>query len=101
VSLERDIRMAIETGKVIIGSERTLKELKGGDLKLVIVANNCPENIKADIEYYAKISKTPVYRFDGTNRDLGVLSGKPFNISVMGIKEAGESNILKRLTEVS
>ena len=45
----QELRDAISNKNVIVGTKRTLKYLKIKRVKLVILANNCPEDIKSDI----------------------------------------------------
>lgn len=89
-----ELRKALETGKVVIGSNKTVKLAKVGGAKLIIVAKNAPKDIKDDIYYYAKLSNIPVYEYEGTSVDLGTLLGKPFVVASLAIVDPGESNIL-------
>ncbi|HIP74935.1 MAG TPA: 50S ribosomal protein L30e [Thermococcus paralvinellae] len=89
-----ELRKALETGKVVIGSNKTVKLAKVGGAKLIIVAKNAPKDIKDDIHYYAKLSNIPVYEYEGTSVDLGTLLGKPFVVASLAIVDPGESNIL-------
>lgn len=95
VSLESELKMVLKTGKVIIGSKQTIKYVKLGKAKMVILAANAPPNIRNDILYYAKLSNIPVYIYKGTSVDLGVLCGKPFMVSAITILDEGESRILE------
>jgi large subunit ribosomal protein L30e len=81
-----EIREALKSNNIIIGSKRTIKNLKLGKVKKVIIANNCPEKIRKDIEYYAKLSGIEVKEFDGTAKQLGITCGKPFSIAALAIK---------------
>ena len=81
-----EVKKALSENRIIIGSRVVLKKLKLGKLKLIVIASNCPENIKNEIEYYSKLSNTRVEVFDGTGRELGVFCGKPFPIAVIGIE---------------
>lgn len=81
-----ELKKALSENRVIIGSRQVLKKLKMGKLKLIVIASNCPENIRKDIEYYAKLSNTKLEIFDGTERELGVFCGKPFPIATVGIE---------------
>jgi large subunit ribosomal protein L30e len=67
--------------------------------KLILLASNCPQTIKEDIEYYCELSEVPVYIYKGGSSDLGALCGKPFEVSALTIKEPGDSNILKVMEE--
>jgi len=80
------LKDALSKRNVIIGSKRTIKYLRLGNVKLVVLAKNCPENIRKDIEHYTKISKLKVEEFNGTAKQLGVFCGKPFPIATLGIK---------------
>ncbi len=95
LSFESELRMAIKTGKVGFGSKEAIKALKHGKAKMVIVAANAPKEIKDDILYYAKLSKTPVYVFQGTSVELGTVCGKPFMVAAITIYNEGDSRILE------
>jgi large subunit ribosomal protein L30e len=90
----REIRRAVDTGKVIFGTRRTLRAIRNKDAKLVIVASNVPKPIADDIERYTALAKIPVHHYSGTGVELGTLCGKPFIVSVMSVLSAGESNVL-------
>ena len=94
MDLAFELRKALETGKVIIGSNETVRLAKVGGAKLIIVAKNAPKEIKDDINYYAKLSNIPVYEFEGTSVELGTMLGKPFVIASLAIVDPGESKIL-------
>jgi len=81
-----ELRDALKENNIIIGSKQTIKNLKLKNVKKVIVASNCPENIKKDIEYYSKLTGIKFENFDGTAKQLGVFCGKPFSIAVLAIK---------------
>ncbi len=83
---KKEIKKAIEEGKLIIGSREIIKKLKMDKLNLIVVAKNCPENIRKDLEYYSKIAEVDVVEFDGTERDLGIFCGKPFPIAAVAIE---------------
>lgn len=81
-----ELRNAIKEKSVIIGTKQTIKNLKLKNVKSIVVANNCPENVRKDIEYYSKLTGIKMENFDGTAKQLGILCGKPFSIAVMAIK---------------
>lgn len=81
-----EIKTSIDEKRIIIGAKQTLKQLKTGKLKLVVISENCSEPIRKDIEHYKKISKIDVQVFKGGSKDLGIFCGKPYLISVLGIK---------------
>ena len=72
-------------GKAILGRERVLKELKAGRLGTVFLAKNCPQKVKDDVQYYARLAAIPVIQLEHSNEEIGVLCKKNFFISVAGI----------------
>jgi len=97
--IENELRIAIKTGKVVLGSKQTIKLVKIGKAKLVVIASNAPPQIKKDVKYYASLSGTPIYEYEGTNMELGAICGKPFSVAALAIIDPGESNILSLLEE--
>lgn len=95
MDIDRIIRVAVDTGVVTLGSEKSIQALKLGKGKLVIVAANSPEDILEDVSYYAQLSNIPVYKYDGSSVELGSVCGKPFTVATMVIKEPGDSTILE------
>lgn len=95
MDVDRGIRVAVDTGSVTLGSEKSIQGLKQGKGKLVIVAQNCPRDIREDVLHYSKLSEIPVYTYEGTSVDLGSVCGKPFTVATLTIKDPGDSNILE------
>ncbi|MBW3003821.1 50S ribosomal protein L30e [Candidatus Woesearchaeota archaeon] len=81
-----DVKNALKAGKAVLGTERTIKQLKLGKLSKVFVTSNCPEDIKSDIQHYAKLANIEVVQLKQPNDELGTLCKKPFAISVISIK---------------
>ncbi len=81
--VEAVVRRVLKTGKYYLGSKRTIKALKKGEAKAVIVAKNCPEEVLEEIKKY----DVPVLVYDGTNMELGALCGKPFSVAAMAVTE--------------
>ena len=94
------IATAVRTGKVSYGTNNAIETARTGKAKLIIVASNCPKNVHGSIDYYCKFSDIPVVIYGGNGVDLGAICGKPFRVSVITVKEPGDSEILK-LTEAT
>lgn len=94
VEVDKAIRLAVKTGKVTIGSKLSIKDIKKGKPKMVIVAYNCPEDIKSEVKYYSELSKIPLLTFSGNSWELGNLCGKIHMVSTLAIHEPGDSDIL-------
>ena len=99
IDVNRAIATAAKTGKIQFGANSALKSAKMKKSKLVIVASNCPQGIREDIEYYCRLSKIPVSIYKGNSLDLGAVCGKLFGVSALSVREPGDSDILK-ITEV-
>ena len=94
MDIDRGIRVAVDTGDVTLGSEKSIQFLKLGKGQLVIVAENSPRDILEDVEYYCKLSDIPSYIYKGTSVELGSVCGKPFTVASLVINDPGDSNIL-------
>ena len=77
-----------------IGYKCTLKSLRNGQSKLVLIANNCPAIRKTQLEYMAILGGSRVLHFEGNNVELGTASGRLHRVSVMSIQDPGDSDIL-------
>ncbi len=95
MDIERGIRVAVDTGEVILGSNKSTQAIKLGNGELVVIAENAPEELKEDIEIYSKLSEIPVITFEGSSVEMGSICGKPFTVSVLVVLEPGDSNILE------
>ncbi|MBZ9570019.1 50S ribosomal protein L30e [Methanobrevibacter sp. TMH8] len=99
MDVDRGIRVAVDTGDVTLGSEKSIQSLKLGKGQLVVVAENSPKEILEDVEYYSKLSEIPVYIYDGTSVDLGSVCGKPFTVATLVINDPGDSTILEIMSK--
>ncbi|KAL1979512.1 hypothetical protein VTN96DRAFT_5683 [Rasamsonia emersonii] len=61
------LAVVMKSGKVTMGMKTTLKSLRAGKAKLVLIAGNCPPLRKSELEYYAMLAKCPVHHFNGNN----------------------------------
>jgi large subunit ribosomal protein L30e len=98
IDVDKAIATVVKTGKVSFGANTALQNAKTGKAKMIVLAANCPKEIKEQVEYYGKISKVPVMTYKGTSIDLAAVCNKLFIISALSIRETGDSEILK-LTE--
>ncbi|KAK9895197.1 L30e-like protein [Cystobasidium minutum MCA 4210] len=88
------LALTIKSGKYQLGYKSTLKSMRSGKAKLVLISGNCPPLRRSELEYYAMLSKTPVHLYAGNNVALGTASGKLFRVGVMTILDQGDSDIL-------
>ena len=95
VGAEKEIRRAVDTGKVVFGTKGAEKSLKNGSAKLIIIAKNAPQLSMEKLVFFAETGKTPFYAFKGTGIELGSICGKPFTVSAMAVEDAGKSKVLE------
>ena len=96
-SLDSLIKGLVRGGSVVIGYRRSVKLLKTGRLKAVVVAEGSPRTVLSDVRYYARLGGTPVIVYKGSSMDLGALIGRPHPVSVIGVIDPG--NISREVIE--
>ncbi|MEF8831943.1 MAG: 50S ribosomal protein L30e [Candidatus Thermoplasmatota archaeon] len=96
MDVNREIRMAVNTGTVDFGIKEAKENVENEECEILIISSNCPdENLKNSKEY----NGIPIYVYQGNNQQLGSAAGKPFAVSAISIKDAGNSNILSLKAE--
>uniref|UniRef100_A0A0B7BW86 Large ribosomal subunit protein eL30 n=1 Tax=Arion vulgaris TaxID=1028688 RepID=A0A0B7BW86_9EUPU len=90
--------MVMKSGKYCLGYKQTLKSLRTGKAKLVIISNNTPAIRKSEVEYYALLSKTGVHEYNGSNIELGTACGKYFRVGVLAVIDQGDSDIISAMS---
>jgi len=82
---QTEIKKIIKARKIIIGTERTIKNLRLGKVDKVILSSNCADRTVNDINYYASLSNAETIMVRYPNDELGVICKKPFSVSVLSI----------------
>ena len=118
-SINSRLALVMKSGKYTLGYRSTVKTLRLGKAKLVILANNAPplrqvtcllplgkyvmicssSPRKSEIEYYAMLAKTGVHYYSGDNVALGTACGKYFRVSTLSIIDPGDSDIIRTAPE--
>merc|ERR1712165_524526 len=96
-SINSRLALVMKSGKYVLGYKQTLKSLRQGKAKLVIIANNTPPLRKSEIEYYAMLAKTGVHHYSGNNNELGTACGKYFRVCTLSITDPGDSDIIRTM----
>lgn len=94
VDVTKEIRMAIDTGKVQFGSDKAEVAARLGKAKLIILAANGPKDKQLGIKKLAKLSGMPVFVYPGTSIELGAVCGKPFSVAALAVLEEGTANLV-------
>lgn len=65
------LSLVVKSGKYTLGYKSTIKTLRTGKAKLILIASNAAPLKKSELEYYAMLAKCQVHHFQGNNIDLG------------------------------
>ena len=94
-NLNTKLGLVFRSGKAVLGFKSTLKAIRTGDAKLIILSSNCPTLRKAQIEYYAHLAKIKIVFYNGNNIALGTACGRFHRCSTLAVIEQGDSDILQ------
>ena len=99
--VDTNIKVAYKTGKIIFGKSQVLNQLRQKPFKMLIIANNCPAELDAQLSYYNSLMNDIlfIHRYHGSSWELGLAMGKPYMISIIGINDFGDSDLLSLKTK--
>jgi len=100
--IDTNIKVAYKTGKIIYGKNKVLKSLqRENPYKMLIVSNNCPIDLITELNNYNNFLKDKIfiYKYKGSSWDLGLACAKPYMISVIGIIDFGDSDLISLKTK--
>ena len=68
---------------------------------MLIIANNIPQSLENQLNYNNSLmeNKLFTYKYKGSRGDLGLACAKPYMISMIGVIDAGSSDLLSLKTE--
>ena len=98
-SINSKLQLVMKSGKTALGYKTSIKALRAGKAKMVIISSNTPALRKSEVEYYAMLAKCAVDHYSGNNNDLGTACGKFYRVSMVSITDAGDSDILRAEAE--
>ena len=81
----KEIKKLLKSKDLVIGTERTLKYLRAGNVKKVFVVINCDDDVKNELKHYSAFNNAEFVELQYPNEDLGEFCKKPFSISVISI----------------
>ena len=82
-----ELKKHVGSKKLLLGTDRTLKNLKKGELKEIFLSSNAAENVKEDLEVISKKFNVKVCKLDITSDEMGVVVKKPFAVSVASLQK--------------
>jgi len=99
--VDNNIKVAYKTGKLIFGKSQVLNQLRQKPFKMLIIANNCPAELDAQLSHYNSLMNDIlfIHRYHGSSWELGIAMGKPYMISIIGINDFGDSDLLSLKTK--
>ncbi|MCK4383201.1 MAG: 50S ribosomal protein L30e [Candidatus Lokiarchaeota archaeon] len=99
--VDTNIKVAYKTGKMLYGKAQVLRQIRQDPFKMIIIANNCPDELVIQLRYYNSLINNNIFihRYKGSSWDLGLSLGKPYMISVLGINDFGDSDLITLKTK--
>ncbi|TET58407.1 MAG: 50S ribosomal protein L30e [Promethearchaeota archaeon] len=100
--VDTNIKVAYKTGKILYGKNQILKNLfRENPFKMLIMSNNCPSELMTQINHLNSLLKDKlfIHKYKGSSWDLGLACAKPYMISVMGIIDFGDSDLISLRTK--
>ena len=86
---------------MLYGKAQFLRQIRQDPFKMIIIANNCPDELVIQLRYYNSLINNNIFihRYKGSSWDLGLALGKPYMISVLGINDFGDSDLITLKTK--
>lgn len=100
--VDTNIKVAYKTGKIVYGKNQVIKNLiRENPFKMLIVSNNCPADLISQLNHYNSLLKDKIFihKYKGSSWDLGLACAKPYMISVMGVINFGDSDLISLKTK--
>jgi large subunit ribosomal protein L30e len=100
--VDTNLKVVYKTGKIVYGKNRVLKNLKRENpFKMLIVSNNCPTELMNQLNHYNSLLNNQIfiYKYKGSSWDLGLAFAKPYMISIIGIVDFGDSDLISLRTK--
>ncbi|XP_044095965.1 60S ribosomal protein L30-like [Neovison vison] len=98
-SINSRLQVIMKGGKYMLGYKQTLKMIRHGKEKLVILANNCPALRKSETEFYTMLAKTGVHHYSGNKIKLGTACGKYYRVHRLAFIDPGDSDSIRSMPE--
>ncbi len=77
------LKKALKEKGLVFGTKATLRKLREGKVKNVLVAANCPKEVKEEIQHNAKMTKAEVTELEVPDSEIGMICKKRFSVSVL------------------
>ncbi|XP_047558967.1 60S ribosomal protein L30-like [Lutra lutra] len=98
-SINSRLQVITKSGKYVLGYKQTLKMIRHGKAKLVILANNCPALRKSETQYYTMLAKAGVHHYSRSNIKLDTACGKYYRVCRLALIDPGDSDSIRSIPE--
>lgn len=95
MDVRKQLNIAIESGEVLFGSNKTIESLLNDKPKVVLLSSNIPKKQKESILYYCTLANTPCVTLKESSIEIGSICGRSHPISALAVMNSGESSILE------
>lgn len=82
MSLE-ELRKALKEKNLTFGSKETIRNLRLGKIKAVLIASNCSKPIKETLQRYTKLNNVKVIELKQPSNELSLLCKRGHSVSVI------------------
>ena len=89
----------MKSGKCVLGYKQSLKMIRQGKVKPVILTNNCSALRKSEIEYDAMLAKTGVHHYHGNNTELSTDVKSTTEVFTLAMIDPDDSDISRSMPE--
>ncbi|MBI4145769.1 ribosomal L7Ae/L30e/S12e/Gadd45 family protein [Candidatus Woesearchaeota archaeon] len=86
MDVQVELKRLSAAGKLVFGTEETVKLLRKGKVQRVLLSSNCDPLVRSDIEKLAGLAKVDVVSLEQGSEEIGVLCKKPFGVSVVAVQ---------------
>jgi len=90
---ETAIRLAVKSGKTVLGARRTLHVLRTGSPRVVVLAVNAPSEVASTVATLAGTHDVPIHKYRSNSWDLGQLCGRPHMVAAMAVLDPGDADL--------
>lgn len=91
----KELRRAVDTGKVGLGFKETKRNILKGSCLLVIIGKGVEKGKQEALEGFCSAAGIPYYEFNAKSAQLGSICGKPFSVSFACVTDMGKSKLLE------
>ncbi len=84
---KKEIINLLKEKKLVIGIKTVLKGINKGKISKILVSSNIFQKNLKKLENVCKSLNIPITSLEIKGKELGTQCGKPFNITVLGVKK--------------